>query len=249
MRIPRIAGIIKKITDLLPKGNIEKIVLKTLIGIWAVTLLAVLVLRIVRGANDTIEKRISDMATKMRIAPSVTYDDMKNYERILTRAEYPEPKDAYAKDAGRDPFSKYNPVIASAAIPATAHDFVLNSIEKIPLPFMYRGYIELPDKLIGQMNWNNSTKFVEDGGALNGYKIQKVTKDRIEAVDEQGKKIDFILNKPVLSDKLSAVLYDNISQKQFNVETASVIDDYKVVDIQPDCVILNSKGSEIKLTR
>jgi len=45
------------------------------------------------------------------------------------------------------------------------------------------------------------------------------------------------------------MLYDNISKKTFNVEITGVIDDYKVIDIQPDCVILLSKGSEIKLTK
>ncbi|MDP3790246.1 MAG: hypothetical protein Q8R48_07590 [Candidatus Omnitrophota bacterium] len=250
MRVPKITEAIKRIADLLPKSNIEKIVLKTLVAIWVVTLIAVVGLKAFKGTRDGIEKKISEMATNMRISPSVSPGEIKKYETILTQAEYPAPKDTYAKDAKRDPFSKYNPEIAPVdAVKVTAHDFVLRSIGNVPLPIMYKGYIEMPDKLIGQVNWKDATRFVEDGGALNGYKIQRVTKDRVEATDADGRKINFLLNKPILSDKLNAVLYDNISQKVYTVETATVIDDYKVIDIQPDYVILLSKGSEIKLTK
>ncbi len=250
MRVPKITDAIKKIADLLPKSNIEKMVLKTLIAIWVVTLLAVVGLKAVKSTRDSIEKKISETATSMRISPSVSLEEIKKYEGILKGAEYPESKDAYAKGVKRDPFAKYNPEVAPVGVVSvTAHDFVLRSIGYVPLPIMYKGYIEMPDKLIGQINWKDTTKFVEDGGALNGYKIQRVAKDRIEAIDAEGRKINFLLNKPVLSDKLSALLYDNISKKTFNVEIAGVIDDYKVIDIQPDCVILLSKGSEIKLTK
>lgn len=248
MRVPKITNAIKKMVDLLPKSNIEKIVLKALITIWIVTLLAVVGLKAVTGTRGGIEKKISDTATNMRISPSVSPEEMKKYEWILKGAEYPESKDAYVKDAKRDPFSKYTPETA-AAVPAAAHDFVLDSIGNVPLPIMYKGYIEMPDKLIGQICCRNATRFVEDGGALNGYKIQRVAKDRIEAIDAEGGRVDFMLNKPVLSDKLNAVLYDNISQKVYTVETDSLIDDYKVVDIQPDCVILLLKDSKIKLTK
>lgn len=248
MKIPKITDAVKKIAGFLLKSNVEKVVLKTLIAVWVVTLLVIAGLKAVKSNRDDIEKKISEMATNMRIAPSVTCEEMQRYEGILDQAECPTPKSAYASGVERDPFSKNVPASA-AAVPAAVHDFVLDSIGNVPLPVMYKGFIEMPDKLIGQISWRNTTKFVEDGGVLNGYKIQRVAKDRIEAMDEQGRKVDFMLNKPVLSDKPGAVLYDNISKKTFNVEMASVIDDYKVIDIQPDYVILLLGGSEIKLTK
>jgi len=249
MRLPKISDSIKKITDILPRSNVEKLILRTLIAIWIITLLAVIGLRAIKGASDNVEKKISETATKMRISPSVSRDEMKKYETILNQAEYPEPMGEYAQKVKRDPFSEYNEEIVQIVTQATEHNFSLKSVGNIPLPVIYKGYIELPDKLIGQVNWKETTRFVEDGTTLNGYKILKVAKDKIEASDEQGRKMEFLLNKPVLSDKLNAVLYDSISKKTFNVEVANVIDDYKVIDIQPDYVILLSKGSEIKLTK
>ncbi|MDD5681079.1 MAG: hypothetical protein PHI59_07540 [Candidatus Omnitrophica bacterium] len=239
----------KKITDFLPKTNVEKLALKTFIIIWIVTLFVTISLRAVKGNYDSIEKRISDMATKMRISPSVSPDEIKKYEALLNRIEYPETESVYAQKVKRDPFSAYTEEVIDATATTAEHVFSLRSIGHVPLPVMYKGYIELADKLIGQVSWKDATRFVEPGTSLNGYKIQRITKEKIDVIDEQGRKINFILNKPVLSDKLNAVLYDSISKKTFTVEMSGVIDDYKVIDIQPDYVILLSKGAQIKLTR
>lgn len=249
MRLPKISDYIKRVTDILPKRDVEKLVLKVLIAMWIITFLAVLSLRTIKGASDSVEKKISEMATKIQISPSVSLGEMKKYEAMLNGAEYPEPAGEYVQEVKRDPFAKYNEELAKVVTTTTEHDFALKSTGNVPLPVIYKGYIELPDKLIGQLNWKEATRFVEAGTLLNGYKILRVAKNKIDAIDEKGRKMEFLLNKPVLSDKLNAVLYDNISKKTFSVEAGSVIDDYKVVDIQPGCVILLSKGSEIKLTK
>ena len=197
---------------------------------------------------DSVEKNISETATKMRISPSVTPGEVKKYETMLNNAEYPEPPSAYAQKVKRDPLSKYTEK-APEVTAVTEHDFVLRSVGNVPLPVIYKGFIELPDRLIGQINWKDTTRFVESGSSLNGFKIQRVSKDKVEAVDENGRKWEFLLNKSVSSDKLNAVLYDTISRKTFTVEIANVIDDYKVIDIQSDYVILLSKGQEIKLNK
>ena len=203
----------------------------------------------IKTDNDAIEKRISETATKMPLTPNVDTDEIKKYEGLLHQAQYPEPMAGYSQKPKRDPFSKYVEEVIQVGVSPTEHDFALKSIGNVPLPVVYRGFIELPDKIIGQINWKDSTRFVEKGALLNGYKILAVTKDKIETVDADGRKWNFLINKAVLSDKLNAVLYDNISKKSYTVEVASVIDDYKVIDIQPDCVILLSRGSEIKLTK
>ncbi len=249
MRLPKISDSIKKVTELLPKKDIEKIILKTLFVLWVVAALATSGLRMVKNSDDAIEKRISETATKMPLSPSVGSDEIKKYEGLLNMAQYPEPMSEYGQKLRRDPFSKYVEEVIGIAVSPTAHDFSLKSIGNVPLPVIYRGFIELPDKIIGQINWKDATRFVEKGATLNGYKILAVNKNKIEAVDEEGRKWDFFINKAVLSDKLNAVLYDKISKKSYTVEIASVIDDYKVIDIQPDCVILLSKGEKITLTK
>lgn len=249
MRIPKISDSIKKVTELLPKKDIEKIALKILFIVWIIVAVAALGLRMIKPGSDAIEKKIQDAATKMPLTSNVGTDEMKKYEKLLSQAQYPEPMNDYSQKPKRDPFSKYVEEIIPAEASPTEHEFTLKSVGNVPLPVIYRGFIELPDKILGQINWKDSTRFVEKGSTLNGYKILRVTKERIEAVDADGRKWDFLMNKAVLSDKLNAVLYDNISKKNYTVEVASVIDDYKVIDIQPDYVILLSKGSEIKLTK
>ena len=86
---------------------------------------------------------------------------------------------------------------------------------------------------------------MEEGDALNGYRIRNISKEVIEATDKNGKNIQFKLNKPVLSDDLEAVLYDNISKKTFELKLASEIDGYKVIDIASNYVILLLDGEEI----
>ncbi len=250
MKIPKISGYVNKLASILPRADAEKLVLKALIAIWVVVLLAVVGLQVVKGTYEDPEKKILNAATKTRRSSFVTWDEIKKYESILVKAEYPEPESEYAQKVRRDPFSEYNEKAANTPIiHAAERDFALQSVGNIPLPIKYQGYIELPDKVIGQIKWKESTRFVEPGASLNGYVIQRVTKSKIEVVDEQGKGMEFLLNKPVLSDKLYAVLYDRISRKNFSIEIASVIDGYKVIDIQPDYVILFSNGSEMKLTK
>ncbi|MBU4488444.1 MAG: hypothetical protein KKI13_05200 [Candidatus Omnitrophica bacterium] len=248
MRFPKIQDLLKKITDILPKKDVEKIALKILVAIWIIVTISTFGLRFAKDEGDDIEKKISDAATKVPISPSVNQGDMKKYEKLINLSQYPEPMSEYDLKRRRDPFSKYVEEAAQIGAQPTEHDFTLKTIGRVPLPVVYRGFIELPNKLIGQINWKDSTRFVEKGSSLNGYKILTISKEKIGAVDEQGVKWDFVLNKPVPSDKLNAVLYDKISKKTYTVEASSVIDGYKVIDIQPDCVILLSKGSEIKLT-
>lgn len=248
MRFTKIWDMLGKIADALPKKDIEKIVLKALIAFWIIVIVVTFGLRLAKDESDDIEKKISGAAIKMRISPSVNQGEMKKYEGLLNLSQYPEPMSEYNLKLRRDPFSKYTEEAVRSKEQSAEHDFTLKTVSSVPLPLIYRGFIELPNKLIGQINWQGSTRFVEKDSSLDGYKILAVSKEKIGAIDKQGRKWDFFLNKPVPSGKLNAVLYDKISKKTYTVEVAGVIDDYKVIDIQPGCVILLSKGIEIKLT-
>lgn len=248
MNATKISDLFKKIVYSVPKKDVEKIILKILIILWVITAAVTFGIRIMKSGDSGIEKKISEAVTKMPMLPSVTQGEIKKYEDILDFSQYPEPVSEYSLKLVRDPFSKYAEVI-QAGSPSTAHEWTLMSVGNVPLPIIYKGFIELPDKLIGQIIWKGSTKFVEKGASLNGYRVVSVTMEKISAVDEDGRRWEFLLNKPVLSDKLNAVIYDNVSRKTYTVEAAAIIDDYKVIDIQPDYVILLSNGVEIKLTK
>ena len=248
MKFPNVLDILKKITAFLPRRNIERIIFRLLVYAWFAVVIVVVILRLVHGTREDIETRIMKAATRVR-ASSAGKIDVEKYESLLNKAKYPEGFEKYAQAVKRDPFSRYGTGLAMQPAVPTGHDFVLDSVGRVQLPLIYRGYIELPDTIIGQINWRDTTRFVKSGSALNGYKILSVSKGRIEARNDKGERIVFALNEPVLGDELEAILYDNITEKTFTVRMATAIDDYKVIEITPDYVLLISKGEEIKLRK
>ncbi len=249
MGFAKIENLPNKIADILPKKGAEKMILKALMLLWVIVLVVTFGLRLTKDKSDDIEKKMSAAAVKIPIPFYQGRDEMENYEKLLDFSQHPEPMSEYSLKFQRDPFSKYVERADRAGSQAASRDFTLKAVGNVPLPVVYKGFIELSDKLIGQVSWKDSTRFVEEGGSLNSYKILAVSKEKISAIDECGKEWDFFMNKPVMGDKLNAVLYDSVLKKTYTVEVASVIDDYKVIDIQSDCVILLLKGSEIKLTK
>lgn len=250
MKIPDFAkdfaNVVKKLIGLMPKFNIEKLVFKTMLGVWVFVIFTVIILRIFLGARDDVERRITEAATDMKL-PITKKSEIANYESFLNLVKYPEGIEEYTGGIKRDPFSEYKEELAIQPLAGIGHDFVLKSIDRVQLPLVYKGYIELPDTIIGQINWQDTTRFVKIGSILNGYRIHSITKEKIEAIDEEARKVKFELNKPVFSNELHAVLYDNISKKTFSVRARSEIDEYKVIKIEPDYVILLTKETEIRL--
>lgn len=247
MKIPDFSGSIKKLADFIHKRNIEKLIFKALVAIWLLVIIVVIILRMTDNARNNIEEKIKEAATHVSITAKAK-TDIGKYEILLNLAKYPEGIEKYTREIKMDSFSEYKKAAVKPA-EGQEYDFTLRSIDSVPLPMIYRGYIELPDKIIGQINWHEATRFVETGTTLNGYRICDISKEKIEAIDENGQKIEFELNKYVSGDELEAVLYDNLSEKAFNARLSSEIGDYKVVDIAPNHVILLSKGVEIRLEK
>jgi len=243
-----ITGFLKKISEFIPKRDIARLVFKILLGVWAFVLVTVIALQTFSAARDDIEKRMTRIAsgTKYRVSDKAV--GTERYEHALRLTKQPEKPESYTGHITRDPFSEYRG-IAVAAPELPEYDFELKAVAQVPLPMAYRGYIELPDKIIGQVNWRNETKFVNAGSALNGYKIISISREKISAVDSKGVETEFFLNKPIFGDELEAVLYDRISKKTFSAQRSDAIGEYKVIDIGTNYVILDLKGEEIRLGR
>lgn len=239
---------LKGLIELIPKRNIEKWIFKVLLGVWLFILIIVILLMAILGAGYNIEKKITKTSTdeKLSILSEV---EIKEYESSINLAKSPEGIEKYIQEVKYDPFAEYKKGFTMQPSSTAEYDFVLKYVDRIPLPLVYKGYIELPEKIIGQMDWQGKTRFVEVGATLSDYKVYSLSKEKMEAIDKKGKKIEFRLNKRVFGDELQAVLYDNISHKDLNVKVASEIGDYKVIDIAPDYVILLTKGVEVKITK
>ena len=246
VKIPDFSNFIKRLSDLIPKEDIEKFVFKTLLGIWLLILITAATLKATLAPRYDIEEKIIGAVTAVK--PQTKREaGMGKYEAMLALAKSPEEIEKYLPAAGRDTFSEYKVIVAETSSGKQEYDFVLTSINKVALPMVYKGYIELPDRIIGQVNWREATRFVEASSMLDGYKIRSVSKEKIDALNENGENIEFQLNKPVLGDELQAVLYDNLSKRSFNVQTSTEIGEYKVIDITPNYVILHFRGTEINL--
>ena len=246
MEIKVFSSMLKKLLDFVPRRDIEKLIFKILLGAWLIIIVLASIFKAGIGVRDDIERKITEAArgVKPQLKDVI---DVGKYEALLNLTKYPEGIDKYVQAIYRDPFSEYKEVTVKRKKGEIKYDFVLKAVKQMPLPAVYKGFIELEDKIIGQINWHDATRFVETGSSLNGYKIQSVSREMVVALDGKGQRIEFKLNKPVLGDELEAVLYDNVSRKTFNVGISSEIDEYKVIDIAPNYVILLLKGKEIRL--
>jgi hypothetical protein len=246
MKLQDLLGLVKKLADYIPRQDVEKFIFKVLLGLWLLFIVAAVILSITLGRRRAGGRY--DMASTVEggeAAEEITIE-LKRYEALTELVKNPEDVKVYTQCIRRDPFSEYD----EAAITSVAeYDFVLKSVTQASLPMVYKGYIELTDRLVGQVNWYDTTKFVEERSAFNGYRIHKITKEMIEATDKTGKKIQFRMNEPVLGDEFEAVLYDNISKKTFNLKLASEIGGYKVIDIAANYVILLLEDEEIVIKK
>ena len=239
---------IKSAAELIPRQDIEKYVFKLLLLAWAVIMVVLFALRAVLGPRDYVKRKIIEAAeTAQRF--DVERTDIAAYESVFDRVKSPEPLEEYTLRIARDPFSKKTVKVKTETAVRREHDFEIRSINKIPLPLVYRGYIELPDRIIGQVNWHQSTEFVNIGSVLNGYRVKSVHKDRLLVTSGDGTQIEFRLNTPVLTDRLEAVLFDRVSKKTFNVTEDAKIGDYEVVDVSPDRVTMRINDKEMLLEK
>lgn len=248
MEARNISDRIKGIVELIPRHDIEKFVFKTLLLTWGLIIIVLIVLKAVIGQRDYVKRRVMEAAKGAEKVP-IEQADIIGYESAFDSVKYPEAVEDYSKKISRDPFSERRPDPEPIEVIRADRDFVLMSIEKIPLPLIYRGYIELPDRIIGQVNWHKSTRFVNRGSVLNDYTIESISKDVMLATYRDGREIEFKLNTPVLTDRLQAVLYDNISKESYNVQVSTRIGEYEVVEISRDHVVIRMDGKETVLEK
>ena len=242
----RLLGFTKKTIDRLPKRNIEQIVFKILFSLWVATVIVAVGLLIIGRFQGDIGTRLIKTAASPKIT-KLDNKELQSYKSLHPLLKYPEPLSSYTQGISRDPFLRYEEGLFLEPIDSSEHDFVVTSVDRMLLPFTYKGYIEMPDYVVGQINWSDKTIFVRDGSILHDYNILHVSKDTITATDKAGMPLEFQLNKPIFSNELQAILYDTISRETYTIQKNMEIDDYKVIDIRRDYVILLLEGVEIKL--
>lgn len=247
MDLKKIIEKIKSVSEFIPKEDTEKFVFNCLLVLWFFIILILLASRLLLTHRDVMRQKIVNIAEGAKDVLEKT--DMGKYESVFNLIKYPEGIEEYTKVIKRDPFTERKKEETAKGAKSDKYDFAVTSIERIPLPLVYRGYIELEDTIIAQVNWNEETRFVKEGAILHDYKIIRIAKEKLLTEHINGEGIDFELNKPVLSNELEARLYDTISKKTFEVRASGQIGDYKVLQIAPKYVILQIEGVETKLEK
>ncbi len=248
MQAKNISEKIKSVAEFIPSQDIEKFVFKVLLLAWCAIIIVLIVLKAVLGPRDYVKRKIME-ATKAVEGFPIEQADIAGYESSFGAVKYPEAVEEYTVKISRDPFSEHRIEPKLEETVRADHEFAVMSVGNIPLPLVYKGFIELPDRIIGQVSWHKATRFVNPGSVLSDYTVESITKDRLTAAYSDGRKIEFKLNTPVLTDELQAVLYDDISKKTYSVKVSDRIGQYEVTDISRDHVIIQKDGKEIMLEK
>ncbi|MDD5072785.1 MAG: hypothetical protein PHX64_03220 [Candidatus Omnitrophica bacterium] len=128
-------------------------------------------------------------------------------------------------------------------------DLTLVSVTAVPLPFMYKGFIEVSDgTIIGQINWSGKTYFVKKGQKVKDYKVTEINSKIVKMENKDGQ-VTLELKKPAKSKELVAKLHDSMNNKDIEAKKGDLIGEYKVLDIKTDSVVLYGQNKEWVITK
>ena len=128
--------------------------------------------------------------------------------------------------------------------------FVIQEIVFEPLSFMYMGHIERgPSDFIGQINWGDRTYFVKAGDMMQEWTVKEVAKERVIIVNKDGSETELPLYKQIFSEKPYAVVRKYGTQKVSKINIGDTLEQYTVVDITKNSVVLSSDSRTITLNK
>ena len=167
--------------------------------------------------------------------------ESSSYSDIIERLKSPFPVSRYDGLVTRNIFVKPE----KAPIVFSPDSLKLVSVQPIPLPFMYNGFIQTASgTIIGQITWSAKTYFVKKGGKFKDYKVVDVDKKAMTVENKDGQLLVLDYKKPVKGIELIARLYNSMDDKTYEVRKGDEINGYKILDIKTDSVILYGQNKE-----
>lgn len=163
------------------------------------------------------------------------------YSETIERLKSPFPVSRYDGLVTRNIFMKPEkpPVVFSP------DNLKLVSVQNIPLPFMYNGFILTANNtIIGQVSWSGKTYFVKKGGKFRDYKVIDIDKKTMAVENKDGQLLILDYQKPAKGTELIAELHDPTEEKTYEVRKDDQINEYKVLDIKTDNVVLYGQNKE-----
>jgi hypothetical protein len=128
--------------------------------------------------------------------------------------------------------------------------FVVRAIEKEEIPIIFKGSIVRGDEvIIAQINWGNKTLFVKPNEMLKQWLVAEITENFVVIKDPDGKPVTLFLNRVTYSESMVASLLYTKENKIYRVKIGDFIDDYKVLDIKNENVVVSNKNSQIIISK
>lgn len=164
-----------------------------------------------------------------------------SYSDIIERLKSPSPISRYNELITRNIFLRPE----KPQVIFTPDSLKLVSVQPVRLPFMYNGFIQIPDgTIIGQISWSGKTYFVKKSGKFKDYKVIGIDKKAMTVENKDGQLLVLDYKKPVKGTELIAKLYNSMDDKTYEVRKEDQISGYKILDIKTDSVILYGQNKQ-----
>ena len=217
-------------------SNIEKIVFGFLIVI------SLIVVVIYQGRiyikNETVKNQMAGVKFNF---PPEKIEGVKEYEDLVTRLKQSDSIGKYETYLARNGFLKY------IEPPPKIPPFKLKAVRKKYLDAEYKGFIESLSGTVAQLKVKNRSYFVREGDKIESYTVKRVRNDYMLIMDRESVEYRLPLGEKILSNDYEAALYVTKTHKTLKVKLGDIVNDFKVLDISPDNVVLYNQKCNQKL--
>ena len=217
-------------------SNIEKIVFAILIVI------SLIVIIFYQGGIYMKGQTIKNQMAKLKFnSPPKDIEGVEGYENLLVQLKQADNFSNYESNMSRNGFLKF--IEPLPKIPP----FELKAVLKMYLNVEYRGFIESLSGTVGQLKVSGRSHFVKEGDEVDGYTVERVRNDYMLIKSTDGVEYRLPLGKKILSDNYEAALYVTKTHKTVKVKLGDMLNDFKVLDISPNSVVLFNQNVNKKL--
>jgi hypothetical protein len=217
-------------------SNIEKVVFGVLIAI------SLVVVVVYQGGiyfkGQTIKSQMADLKFS---APPETVEGIEKYEDLLLQLKKSDNLSDYSAYMTRNGFLKF------IEPPPEIPPYELKAVRKTFLDVEYKGFIESLSGTVAQFKVGNRSYFVKEGDKIEDYMIERVRSDYMLVKTTDGAEYRLPLGEKILSNDYEAALYITKTHKTIKVKLGDMINDFKVLDISPNNVVLFNQNCNQKL--
>jgi hypothetical protein len=216
-------------------SNFEKVIFGALIV--ASLIVFVIYQSSIYAKDESIKTQIANLSFSQ---PPEEFEGIDEYRGMIDGLKRDKEYSSYASDFERNGFLKY------IEPPPEIPPFQLKAVRRKYLDIEYKGFIEsLSRGVVAQLKIKDRTFFVKEGDEVQGYTIERVRSEYLLLKDSNGSEYRLPLREQVLSNEYEAAIYVTKTHKTVRAEIGDIINNFKVLDISPNnVVLLNQKSNQ-----